>query len=336
MALEDAKGGVAQLARDVLQQYQLFRRFQRFDRDAVTARSWWNTRHTGLWQAVAAYESENGALPRIDFGTLFEWAYLAAKSNRIRRPMRNQWKNQTAVCVGNGPSIATTELGLLNNQYVIGTNRAYLLLKSFRPKAFHLVVQDNHRLKELGPELASASFPLHIGNCYFTPEWAIAPWIAQKKRPPLVYLPKLKWHSGTDDPNVQEDPKDKALRFEATFEPGFSSEPSQGLFYGFSVIFSAIQLAAYFGAKKIVCIGIDMSYDNGINFVNGVTNVFPTFNYKMHGEPMFQLLANELEKRGVELVNATVGGAVDCIQRQSLSDALGLSRSLPRNFSRAA
>lgn len=323
-------GGLAQRASELLEQFQLYRRYKRLENEAVTARAWWNARHTGLWQAVADFELEHGHLPKIDFGTFFDWSNLAAKSNRRRRSMRDMWKNKTVVCVGNGPSIASTDLTLLNNQYVIGTNRAYILLEKFRPRAFHLIVQDNLRLRELGPELSKSSYPLHVGNCYFTEQWPIAPWILQTKNQPYIYLPKLNWLETQDSPTGEQ------LALEADFEPGFSSDPTQGFYYGRSVIFSAIQLAAFFGATKIVCIGIDMSYSNGVNFVSGVTNVFPTFSYEIHAVPMFDVLSTEFNARGIELVNATPGGLVDCIKRESLSDALNLPPLHAAHHARAA
>jgi hypothetical protein len=330
MELSHTNGGLAQRASELFNQLQLYRRYKQLGNEAVNARSWWNARHSGLWEAVENFELEHGHLPKIDFGTFFDWANLAAKSNRRRRSMRDMWKDKTVVCVGNGPSIASTDLTLLNDQYVIGTNRAYMLLDRFRPKAFHLIAQDNYRLQELGPELSKSNYPLHIGNCYFTEQWPIAPWILQTKNRPYIYLPRLNWLETEDSPSGEH------LALEADFEPGFSPDPCAGLYYGRTVIFSAIQLAAFFGATKIVCIGIDMTYSNGVNFVSGVTNVFPSFNYEMHAVPMFDVLSTEFNARGIELVNATPGGAVECIKRESLSEALNPSPLRQVHRARAA
>jgi hypothetical protein len=317
-------------ATTMVEQYRLFHQYREMHNPEVTIRDWWNLRHTGLWQALAQYHRSYRHVPSVEFGTLLEWAALVAASNRRRRKLRNQWKGQTVVCVGNGPSIASTELELLDGQYVIGTNRAFLLLDRFKPKEFHLMVQDNQRVRELEPEISECAYPLHVGHYNFTLKWPVPTWMYRTENPPYAFLPRLKWYLATKDSN------ESRLCFESDFGLGFSRNPSRCMNFGYSVIFSAIQLAHYMGAKKIVCIGIDMNYTSGVNFVSGVTNIFPAFDYQLHGEPMFLLFLRLLNEQGVSLVNATPGGAVDCIERQTLKKALGHSGNYALKAARAA
>lgn len=250
-------------------------------------------------------------LPEMDLGHLTDWVSLTrATRSRLRR-CQGQWSGKTVVCVGNGPSINQMDLGCLNGAYVVGTNRAYMLLDRFTPREFHLVVQDNQRVAELGSDLSRLKCPLHIGNIYYDQRGVPPEWVSPKMRNLSVYLPRLKWQLESDQ-----------LKPIPDFEPGFSDDPTQFVYYGFSVIFSAIQFAAYFGAARIVCIGIDMDYESGTNFIPGVNVTWDGFSYEYHAKPMFELLDQTLRESGVELINATPKGKVDAIDRMSLEEAL--------------
>jgi hypothetical protein len=82
-------------------------------------------------------------------------------------------------------------------------------------------------------------------------------------------------------------------------------------------------LASYFGASKIVCIGIDMDYSGAVSFSKDTPNIWPDFSYETHCKSMFVLMRAELERMGIELINSTLGGKVDDLPRQELSIALG-------------
>lgn len=272
----------------------------------------WGARATGLWYALYTHWVQFERLPQLDLAGLEPWLHLARATQQRLRGYKNQWRNQTVVCVGNGPSINHTQIECLNDAYVIGTNRAYKLLEQVSPRHFHLAIQDNHRLQELQEVIAGLSCPLHIGSWSLSPDMPPPPWVTAQREQLSVYLPKVKWVWENDQ-----------LKPEGTFDSGFSPDPTRGVYYGCSVIFSAIQFAAYFGAKRIVCIGIDMDFSQGTNFVPGVRNIWPSFNYDEYAKPMFIRLRQALAARGIELINATPGGKVEELQRLSLAEALG-------------
>jgi len=271
----------------------------------------WNARRTGLWQAAWDYASEHGAFPRVRLGSGPSWFRLAAKTRHRLRRMKNQWAGKTVVCVGNGPSINQTDLSCLQDAYVIGTNRAFQILDQFEPAAFHLVIQDNMRLEELQEQISLLACPVHIGSWFFAPENVPPKWVTPRKKNLSVYLPMLAWKRCGD-----------SLEYSGSLTPRFSDDPTQGVFAAYSIIFTAIQFAYYFGAKRIVCIGIDMDYANGVSFAPGVANIFPTFDYETQCKPIFEMMKIVLDNRGIELINASPGGKVDAIPRMALKDAL--------------
>jgi hypothetical protein len=276
----------------------------------------WYAQGTGLWNELNQYMLQHGEAPIVEVGSAYDWFRLAYKTrSRIRR-MKNQWKGETVVCVGNGPSINETDLSILDGAYVIGTNRAFHLLDRIKPASFLLMVQDNQRLAELEDAISSLQCKVLIGSWYFTPDSAPPKWIRRLKQNVAVYLPKLDWNC-----------EGKKLRVNGSLLTRFSDDPTLGVYYSYSVVFSAIQFAKYFGASRIVCIGIDMDFSKGVSFQPQVRNVFPTFDYDLHGKPTFEMMKIVLDNYGVELINATPGGRVDAIPRLTLQQAMQSPRA---------
>lgn len=271
----------------------------------------WHGRSTGLWQAMNEFALVHGYFPQFDIGSGYQWFRLASRTAHRIRMLKNQWQGRTVVCIGNGPSLNQTDWSCLRDAHVIGTNRAFQVLDRIQTDKFHLVIQDNIRLRELERELSEVVFPLHVGSWFFTPDATPPSWLTPKKENVSVYLPILDWTTHGN-----------ALRINGSLNPRFSDDPTRGVFAAYSIIFTAIQFAYFFGAKRIVCIGIDMDYVNGISFVPGVRNIFPTFDYETQCKPIFDKMKIVLDNRGVEMINSTPGGKVDAIPRMPLRDAV--------------
>lgn len=271
----------------------------------------WQTKDLGLWLAMRRHFREHRVWPVMDLGSLPVWLDAWQATRHRVAEMRSKWKGQTVVCVGNGPSINQTELGHLNGRVVIGTNRAYKTLDRYQPASFQLLVQDNYRLNEIADDLQGERYPIHVGTCLFGDEWLPPSLIKSEQSNASVYLPPIKWLVDDDQ-----------IRPEADFSVGFSNNPARRAYYGQSVIFSAIQFAAFAGARRIVCIGIDMDYTQSTNFLPNVKMHWLDFDYDTHCRPMFEHLEKVLRRRGVEFINATPGGKVEAMPRMTLADAM--------------
>lgn len=222
---------------------------------------------------------------------------------------KNQWKGKTVICIGNGPSIKNTRLDLLNNEYVIGTNRAYLLLNEIKPKHFELIIQDNTRINEISNDLIEFKGSILISNHECNKYNENIMKLLKNKENIIYYHPKLKLNLNHSE-------------ISSNFDNGFSENPINGIYMGHSVIFSAIQWAYFYGANKIICIGIDMDYTTTASFVSGVKNIWSDFSYETHCMDMFVYINKFLTSKGIELINSTPGGKVNEIKRMSLEDAL--------------
>jgi hypothetical protein len=167
------------------------------------------------------------------------------------------------------------------------------------------------RLHELQDQIAALSYPVHIGSWFFNSECTPPAWLSAKKKNLSVYLPLLEWKRQNNE-----------LQLTGSLTPSFSDDPTRGVFAAYSIIFTAIQFAYYFGAHRIVCIGIDMDYSQGISFAPGVPNIFPTFDYDTQCKPIFEMMKIVLDNRDIELINSTPGGKVNAIPRMPLCAAL--------------
>lgn len=244
---------------------------------------------------------------------LTRWLELADQSSSTWEKLENIHAGQTIVCAGSGPSLNRMDLGPLDNQVVIGANYTFKILDRIRPKIFHAMVQDSVRIKEIAPLMKQIEGYVHLGTCGFDKEHSPPAILESMPRNFSVYLPKSNWElndAGEYVPTPIWDASD------------CGTDPRNGFYYGYSIIFSMIQLAAYLGAKRIVCIGIEMDYSRQPNFVPGVQHVWPDFSYETHAKTMFEMLREKLTSRGIELVNSTPGGKVDALVRMKLADAI--------------
>lgn len=217
----------------------------------------------------------------------------------------------TIFCVGSGSSLKRQDLSLLRGQHAILLNHAYNLAdKIVFGKAF-IMVADTRRFNELSTVLMRRSEIKLIAIPQFGAEQAPRPL-----RPDYIYFePRMDWIRSIENirPLVSKDPR-------------FSTNPLFGFYFGHSVVFSAIQLAYFMGARRIVLLGIDMERPTGRvegDYAFESVQWHPEFlDYKSHARSHFIVLRDELSQRGVELLNATEGGRVDVLHRVTLSKAI--------------
>lgn len=214
-------------------------------------------------------------------------------------------------CLGTGPSLRETELSALAGKTVIYLNNAYSIAPEHQPKQPIYVVSDYLRFREIRSSLLRAM----PGPIYCSTDR-----IGQESLPTHLYgppcrffMPRHRWI------NDKAGARPKIIHF------GFSDRLDLGLFMGFSVVFSAIQIAYHLGAKRIVLVGIDMDYSSpaGAYYLGSIKDNWPIFNYATHARQHFIIVRDALAARGVELINATVGGAIDVLPRQTLTFATG-------------
>jgi hypothetical protein len=251
-------------------------------------------------------------LPRIDWRIYADHVRRCRHSLPKLQHLKNRHAGETIFCLGNGPSLNQQNLSLLDGKTVLLTNRAFQLLDRFRPGTAYNVVHDVHGFNKFGASLMVRPETAFV-SCSFLCDYALKREYCSDKH--LYLMPAYKWqrNAGIIQPQV-------------LYSTGFSRDITQRIYVGYSVIFHAIQIAYYFGARRVVMLGVDMNYTGDLAKDYAIArNDLPnwTMNYDMHGKPMFELFVQELKGLNVEFLNATLGGRVDCVPRVSLEAACG-------------
>ena len=214
---------------------------------------------------------------------------------------KNKYSNERCFIIGNGPSLSVIDLEKLKNEYTFAANRIYKIYErtAWRPSFY--CVQDY--------DVIMASYK-SINN------------ISESKKfvgiTPTRHYPALK----------------DCIAFKLVLDikpypelPGFSIDPAFGLYNSFTVTYACIQIACYMGFKKIYLIGVDHKYsvekkaDGTVVKHEGLKDHFDD-NDKIDNIPQLDkstlayMAAKEYAyKHGIEIYNATRGGALEVFPR---------------------
>ena len=236
--------------------------------------------------------------------------------------LRGHHEGETAVIIGNGPSLNETELALLTDVPTFGVNSIFLAAERFPRPITYYVVEDTSVFHENAEAIKA-----------FRTDWKFFP---------AMYRPEF------GDREVDE--RTVFFRMNAGFygrktgtvcHPRFSLDPTQRLFTGQSVTIINLQLAHWMGFHRVVLIGMDFSYtipddvDRDGSLIISRSDDPNHFHPDYFGagkswkDPLLDRvlvnyhLADEVYRStGREIVNATVGGHLDVFPRLSLRDAL--------------
>ena len=110
---------------------------------------------------------------------------------------------------------------------------------------------------------------------------------------------------------------------------GIEENPRRGLRWNLNSGAAAINLAVWFGAKKVVLVGFDMGMKEGApryghNWHNRHEGLLVPREHVYQSKFMkgFPKIKKDLDEMGVECVNATVGGNLDVFPREGLEEAV--------------
>lgn len=225
-------------------------------------------------------------------------------NQRRLREFENSRRGETCVILGNGPSLASTDVSLLAGVATFGLNRGYLWWekRGFEPTYF--VTVNELVIEQFSDELK------RIGSIKFMP------WRARRH------------FVGAE----------RCCYFAELWKPAFHGAIRTGLWSGGTVTFAAIQIAYYMGFAKVVLVGVDHQFDatgrpNEVRVSEGPdTNHFDA-GYFGRGirwnlpdlptsEQAYAMARAAFEADGREIVNATNGGQLEVFPRTTLAAAL--------------
>ena len=230
------------------------------------------------------------------------WPQYQTQYARGVRRFEGQHSN-TCVILGNGPSLTRTDLHLISPKVpVFGLNKIFLMPESTRPKIwFHVAVNPLvvEQSREQFSALTCPSFiPFHL--------------IGRQTQPGEVPI----WTLGAK---------------------GFRFRPDRCVSEGFTVTFVALQLALFFGFRRVLLVGVDHRFafsgrPNETKFLHGhdPNHFHPGYfgNQQwnnpdvLESERSYRAARSAFESKRGEIVDCTVNGNLRVFRQSSLRDEL--------------
>lgn len=231
-------------------------------------------------------------------------------------------RGETAVILGNGPSLADVPAKLLDGKTVFGANQIYLIDDAIKKHIDYWFISDRLQMEKYADDFAEK---LH--------DWPVRKFI------PSSYIDVLKFDTETTSVfNHSFENPDNVFSVDQTI-----------LYTGKTVIFVMCQAAAAMGFKRIIIVGMDHNYHlkddakTGVIHNKHINNVTETFtqasasshthfsgkysenrvfhmpNYDAIAERM-KLATETLTEHGIEIVNATPNTQLKTVPTASITD----------------
>ena len=207
--------------------------------------------------------------------------------------------------MGNGPSLLKCDLNRLADEITIVSNAHYLIWDQLTYVPTFLTVEDRLVAEDRGAEIQRLSsihkiFPFDL---------------------------RYALHGSKNDAIY--------VHFDRLYRdfPKFSFDVARIAYWGGTVSFFNLQLAAYLGCNPIVMIGFDHSYEVPKEHVKNtvilsqqedVNHIHPDYfgpGYRWHDpnvarmEAAYRCARRDLESAGIKVVNATMGGHLEVFDR---------------------
>jgi hypothetical protein len=250
-------------------------------------------------------------------------------SKKIRLLKSGLKGSKRCFLIGNGPSLNKTDLSYLENEITFSVNSFFLKSNHLSWKPTFHIVEDHLVAEDRKNELVNFKgpiklYPAYLGYCFPKSEDTIF----------YNHRPRISYPDGFD----------------------FSTQADKITYTGCTVIFSALQIAAYLGFQEIYLIGVDASYeipkvatennDYGISVLDmecdDPNHFDPDYfgkGYRWHNPQVDKMIQaftearNVCEKTGIEIYNATIGGKLEVFKRvnyENLFNNVSESTELPK------
>ncbi len=210
------------------------------------------------------------------------------------KQLKDKYKGERCFIIATGPSLTMDDIAALRNEYTFGMNSL--------AKAFDEL--------EWGPTF----YGVQDHRVY----WSVEEAVRSMPKTQLLLGSNLKWYAKLpkdavvfplDLLNHEMHPDDK-------YNTKFSRDCSERVYDGYSITYSLIQLAVYFGFSEIYLLGADCGYskDKRHFIEHGVDD--PHFSSAQQRMFFSYRVAKEYaDLHGIKIFNATRGGALEIFPR---------------------
>ena len=141
---------------------------------------------------------------------------------------QGRYSGERCFILGNGPSLRSTNLGLLQDEFTFGLNRIYLLFPELGFTTTYLVSVNGLVLEQFTEDIVELGLPKFL-------TWRARSWFR-------------------DDPNVLW------IDTDYTGDETFTVEIIDRIYEGYTVTYVALQLAYCMGFSEVILIGVDHSF----------------------------------------------------------------------------
>lgn len=244
--------------------------------------------------------------------------YLKPILDKRIKSLHNIHEGEVCFVIGNGPSLCTEDLDKISelNIKTFASNLIYKVFNQTQWRPTYYCTQDQQVIDEI-----AGNFKSVINECdgMFVRRDVYHQLSSEVLNNDKLYLPRLIMH----------------IRKDKYFD--FSEDLSKFGCDGCTITYLMIQIAYYMGFKTIYLIGIDHNFpflfDENDNIVKDNTfkqHFYETKEDKNKFNPArpyemtmaYKSARNFLEKRGVQIFNATRGGKLEVFKRMDLDSIL--------------
>lgn len=238
-------------------------------------------------------------------------------SMKYMEKLRDIHEGKRCYIIGNGPSLNLEDLDKLKNEYTFASNKIFLLYPKTAWRPTYYCVEDDLVFEQNQSKIRAIKGSVKLFPIYAYEFFEDADDVYYFKQSVIG-----SFKNPLTDPEF----------------PGFSSDAADRVYWGSTIIYTQIQLAAHMGFKEIYLLGVDFSYvlpkkKNSEYYISeGEKNHFNE-KYREPGEkwnkPNLDVHARSftqarisLESKGVKIFNSTRGGKLEIFQRQDLDQVL--------------
>lgn len=235
---------------------------------------------------------------------------IYAKDIKKLRALRNKHKDKPCFIIGNGPSLNEMDLNLMSGAVTIACNSFYLKHIELTFVPTYYTVEDPLPAEDNRNEISGLK-----GTTKIIP-WDLKHLIKRDEN--TIYCNFLRSYMRPGNPDF----------------PCFSFDFLNRVYWGGTVTYFNIQLAAYLGCSPIYLLGVDLSYSLPSSLLHSGAVLTSTEDDPNHFDPnyfgkgkrwhlpevermqkSFEKAYLKLNARGVSLLNAGVGGNLKVIPR---------------------
>ena len=237
--------------------------------------------------------------------------YSNSKHSKRIKSYKNTYKGKRCFIVGNGPSLRADDLEKLKGEFTFGANRIYEIFDKTEWRPTFYIANDGNFIDETYDIITNQNL-----DTYFLEYRNIRGKVLPENIIGICREANFainRWN-------------DKSIYVSEDMSKCFSD--------GYSVTFTAIQLAIYMGFSEIYLLGVDFSYsivrdkrgkihkdDTVQNYFNGKTYDATVQNYE---STLFayQKAEEYCRKHNIKICNATRGGKLEVFERVDLDEMI--------------